>query len=265
MSYAPAVCVRCKKYKKACNKRLAGCSRCTRLAHFLSFVLHALIIVFRLSVKCLYPPGTGIRQLTPEASLKPLLLRGSVEVENQVTNESRRILDAIRGGDLKNMCDTYFYTLHKWLPFVDRGDFDFAVIGYRDNFDAQRHLKTYLSHFSVLFLSVILIALLSSKTIVRDKESPAELYHAVKSLYSLVQSSGKTSLELVQAGLNIAAYEHCQARGQDAWLTIGSCARMAQVIGLHQTIKVTAKEASSVGFETRKCVWWAVVVLERYF
>jgi hypothetical protein len=232
---------------------------------FLYFVPHTLIIlIFRLSVKCVYSPRTGIGQLAPEASLEPLLLRGSVEVENQVTYESRRIVDAICRRDLKTICDTYFYTLHEWLPFVDRGDFVTSFIGYIDNFDAQQHRKTYLSHFSVLFLSVILIAHLSSKTIVRDKELPAKLYNAAKSLYSLVQSSGKTSLDLVQAGLNIAAYEHCQARGQEAWLTIGGCIRMAQVMGLHQTVKVRGKDDPGVGFETRKCVWWSVVVLERY-
>lgn len=163
------------------------------------------------------------------------------------------------------MCDTYFYTFHEWLPFVSRSDFDTAFIDYVDDFHARLDRETSLSHFSVLLLSVILIAHLSSKSVVRDKEYPAELYHAAKTLYSLLQFSGKSSLELVQAGLNIAAYEHCQARGQEAWLIIGGCVRMAQVMGLHQTVKVNGKEVSSGGFETQKCVWWSVVILERYF
>lgn len=266
MAHAPTACGRCKKYKKACDKRLAGCLRCTRLVPLFYLVPRVLTIaIFRLSVKCVYSPPAGMVQWTKVASLGHLLSRGTVEVENQVTNESLRIVDAMRRADLQSMTDTYFNTLHVSLPFVNRADFDTALISYADKSDAQQHRRTNLSHFSVLLLSIILTAHLSSKIIVRNKEIPVKLYDTAKSLYSLVQSSGKISLELVQAGLNIAAYEHCQARGHDAWLTVGACARMAQVMGLHSTVKAGGKECSSVELETHKCVWWSVVVLERYF
>lgn len=231
-----------------------------------AFLTRALTMVMsRFSVKCVYSPPAGVVQWSSEPSLGHILSRGSIEVENQVTIESRRIIEGIRREDLKSMVDTYFQTLNGWLPFVDRADFDTAFISYTEKPDAQQTRQTYVSHFSVLLLSMLLVAHLSSKTTVRNKEFPAKLYNATKSLYSLVQSSGKSSQELVQAGLNITAYEHCQARGHDAWLTIGACARLAQMMGLHSTVKDRGKDVSGVGFETHKCVWWSVVVMERYF
>ena len=116
---------------------------------------------------------------------------------------------------------------------------------------------------------MILISHLSSKIIGGGEGGNGgakELYEAVKSMYSLLQSTGRVSVEFVQAGCIIAAWEHCQGRGREAWLSIGSCARVANVLGLHHAIqKVIPRErVERKGFETKRCLWWGIVVLEQY-
>ena len=96
-----------------------------------------------------------------------------------------------------------------------------------DDFYYQLRRRAFTSHFSVLLLSIILIAHLSSKRVVGGGKP--KLLRTLKSVYSVLQSAGKFSLELVQAVLLIASYEHCQALSQDAWLSIGSCARMGNI------------------------------------
>ncbi|EHL03661.1 hypothetical protein M7I_0306 [Glarea lozoyensis 74030] len=81
----------------------------------------------------------------------------------------------------------------------------------------------------------------------------------------LLSSTGNVSTDLIQAGLMIAVYEHSQAMHRDAWLTVGTCARMGHLLGLHTLIKqVSPPEGSQrAGFEEKRRLWWIIVVLER--
>jgi hypothetical protein len=120
------------------------------------------------------------------------------------------------------------------------------------------------SHFSVLLLSIILIAHLSSHT-VETADTPNELFPALKGMYSLLQSAGNISIELIQTGVLISSYKYSQALGQEAWLSIGACARMGHILGLHKTVKshVPTGPLSRDRFETKRNLWWGIVVLER--
>lgn len=84
-------------------------------------------------------------------------------------------------------------------------------------------------------------------------------------MFALLQSTSEVSVELVQAGVIIAGYEHCQALHREAWLTIGGCARMGNVLGLHLSLKEweSGKEMKEE-WEVKRCLWWGIVVLERY-
>ena len=75
-----------------------------------------------------------------------------------------------------------------------------------------------------------------------------------------------STLMLCMAGLLIASYEHCQGFLQDAWLSVGACARMGQTLGIHSILRtpVPNDAASQTVFEMRRCLWWGVVTLERY-
>jgi hypothetical protein len=141
----------------------------------------------------------------------------------------------MNGGTIDAFCEIYFCTFHCSLPIIDK-----------DEFYNQLGLEPFSSHFSVLVLSMILKAQLSSQA-AETAETPGGLFLALKNLHSTLQSTGKVSIELIQSGVLIASYEYCQAVGQDAWLSIGVCARMGHILGLHHTIKPPASTGEGLG------------------
>ena len=72
-------------------------------------------------------------------------------------------------------------------------------------------------------------------------------------------------MELVQAGLLIAIYEHARGMQRDAWLTVGNCARIGHLLGLHTLLRQLPPRdvEQRVELEDRRRLWWGVVVLER--
>jgi hypothetical protein len=187
------------------------------------------------------------------ADLPPL----SLGVEEQVSTQVLRLLDAIsrKSWPTDVFISTYFATFNRCLPILNR-----------DIFTSQLQNPEPSSDFSALLLAMILISHLSSKIASGDqRKTKEELYPTLKSIYSLLLSTGKVSVELVQAGVIIAAYEHCQALHRDAWLGIGNCARLGQVLGLNHVIREPMPgEVGERGmFEMERCLWWGIVVLER--
>lgn len=181
-------------------------------------------------------------------------------IEDQVSLQASRLLSAIsrKWGHVSDFVGTYFRTFHENLPIINK-----------DIFHWKLENATSDSHFSTLLLSMFLITQLTPQV---NPYSPSastvgerEFYPTVKSIYSLLQSTGKVSMELVQAGLLVACYEHCQALHQDAWLSVGACIRMAHLMGLNTMLRKTLpKERNERNtLETRRCLWWGLVVVER--
>jgi Fungal specific transcription factor domain len=156
-------------------------------------------------------------------------------------------------GYIDALCSIYFYTFHRSLPIINKNAFYYQL---------QRNCSS--PQFSILLLSIVLVTHLSTK--VDRLKTSEELFIILKGIFSLLQSSSQPSTEIIQAGLLIASYEHCQALHLEAWLSIGACARMGYALGLHQNIKslLPTGEISRDSFETRRCLWWGIVVLERY-
>jgi hypothetical protein len=215
-------------------------------------------------VDCSYPSIVDNGQLVLGIIVPSTLVPGPIkdwsagqflELEHEVSHQALTLLDMSRQADyIITLCERYFSTFHQSLPVINR-----------DDFNRQLQSKSFTSHFLALLLSVILMAHLSSRTTDRGAKH-IELFRTLKNIYSLLQSTGKISIELIQAGLLVASYEHCQALSQDAWLLIGACSRMGEVLDLRQTITshMPPDEFSSDSFETRRCLWWGIVVLERY-
>ncbi|CZR57315.1 uncharacterized protein PAC_07204 [Phialocephala subalpina] len=270
---APTVCEPCKRRKKSCNKALPACGRCSRLL-----------------VKCWYTDpeqnGSGSKSGERVTVLPPLVdvipgfstsiptsvtklwdcnLNGvrtmspsqSFSVDDQVSMQVHRLLSAIsrKRGYVHIFCDTYFRTFNQSLPVVDEEVFYWRL----ENGDVGLN-----SHFSTLLLGMFLITHLTPRPGICKSESGDELYLTLKSIWSLLQGTGKVTFELVQLGILIASWELAQALHQDSWLTIGSCIRMAQILGLHTCVRqVPPTGDEGVIFETRRCIWWCLVILER--
>jgi hypothetical protein len=166
----------------------------------------------------------------------------------------RSVLDAVSRSGLEDVYSkNYFKNFHKSLPIIDE-----------DAFYWQLENSPSECHFSLLLLAMFLVAQLSSKE-AGALDKAKEIYPTLKGAHSLFQSSEKVSVELVQAGLLIASFEHCQALHREAWLTVGACARVGHIIRQQiLTQKPGPKMRGLKIFDDYKCsVWWGIVILER--
>jgi hypothetical protein len=279
--FAGTVCNQCKHRKKSCNKVLPSCSRCDRLVILsYSFTTRLCLTHVRLLIKCSYsgameshcypfPPVIDVISgvdiplsdypLTAQQSSMVYKLEHRVPcIDDQVSMQASRLLSAIsrKRGHAGDFMHTYFRTFHKTLPIINKEVFRLKI----EN-------STSDSHFSTLLLSMFLITQLTPQVNPDSLSNfgEQELYPTVKSIYSLLQSTGKVSMELVQAGVLVACYEHCQALHQDAWLSIGACVRMGHLMGLHTVLRkmLPIEQDERNMLEMKRCLWWGIVVIER--
>jgi hypothetical protein len=191
-----------------------------------------------------------------DISLLPHRNPESYGVEYQVLIEAKKLLNEIleRHGNLTEVWDAYFQNLHRSLPIIDQEQLQ-RQLANKD--------ETSQAHFPLVLLSIYLLV---TRLLPHNPEKgDDQLYIQLKSIHSLLQSTGNVSTDLIQAGLMIAVYEHSQAMHRDAWLTVGTCARMGHLLGLHMLIKLTSplKGLQRADFEEKRRLWWIIVVLER--
>jgi hypothetical protein len=151
-------------------------------------------------------------------------------------------------------CKSYFATYHHAFPFIDKESFKHRLASSFP--DGQ---------LEMLFLGVILISQLSPTA--PHTFELEQLHPLLKGNFSLQSSTDKLSVELIQTGLLLASWEYTQDRLREAWMTIGVVVRMAQALRLHETVSMQLSsyldDTKKAEEETKRCVWWCVVIIER--
>jgi hypothetical protein len=134
----------------------------------------------------------------------------------------------------------YFVSCHRWLPILDITS-------------VERHLvdldKTG-SNTLALLLSMCVLA--SPMAVAEDA-----LYPAIRSLYLSLQGKQSICMDLIQAGILIAAYEYGQSWPQRAYLTITASKSMAILLGFYPS----SLQGPMTIEESRVC--WGIAILER--
>ena len=289
---ASCVCMRCKTRKKRCDKALPSCSRCTRYAKLFIYGNKVLISGSpRLQVICKYenpePQGESTRSEPGKhnstmhvavhygrnISLFPELITPSTFIAPQpafpVREEARMILDLDEqlteqacditsrdGDDIAISCSRYFITIHCWYP----------IIAKEELYERLEHLRSSPNaDFTILVLTIYLVSRMYRQSL-RPRDGLEKLYHTVKSFHSILLSTGRLSMDLVQAGLLLALYEHCQALHGVTYQTLGVCARMGYALGFHKTISpdIFPDTGDNSVIERQRQVWWCIITLERY-
>lgn len=73
----------------------------------------------------------------------------------------------------------------------------------------------------------------------RPQDDPENIYNpiyaAAKRFISYLEASGTVSLMVLQAYILVALYELGHSIYPAAWMTVGSCARYGQVLGIHDS------------------------------
>jgi hypothetical protein len=104
-----------------------------------------------------------------------------------------------------------------------------------------------------------------------DKEHQAEtqmiMYDALKDALSACERHGQLTTNQLAATVLVATYEMAQGRYPAAYFTVGSCARICYVMGLHDSRFATQLDEGVDTWtekEERRRLWWATVVMDRY-
>ncbi|KAE8442215.1 hypothetical protein EG329_003744 [Mollisiaceae sp. DMI_Dod_QoI] len=91
------------------------------------------------------------------------------------------------------------------------------------------------------------------------------LYLATKTLFAQVQAFMPSSLFLVQAGVILGHYEHAHGMIEAAYVTVGTCGRMACAIGMHNKQCSAEMQGTDAWVEDEEvlCTWWGLMILDR--
>jgi hypothetical protein len=188
--------------------------------------------------------------------IKPSLLRPSYRAF-LCGMDLMRIIET-RKTSLDQIRHKYFRN-YSWLP----------IISERRIMNGSRMIQNGGSSAASLILvfSVLLVT-----TNPFDDEagiSPIEthLYLTTKYQFSLCTSLSYPSIELVQAGILIAVYEYSQGAADMAYVTIGTCARLSSLLGLHKAVSCPSNTTEEIQnmVEEENCTWWAIVVVDRSY
>ncbi|OBT94001.1 hypothetical protein VE01_07067 [Pseudogymnoascus verrucosus] len=266
---AAQVCSTCKARKKGCDKRLPNCGYCTKR-----------------DLVCKYDTtGSAKRDLsTPLSSMtawsgeqygpwinspSPIpLLTQLCSLSSSSECNLNRILDfqvnfvlLSVSTTVHEVCERYFNGVHKWLPVLSDTLLQEAIA-------RAQFAPSPPADFSLLILTMCLITIPEPAASLGhtpgNQVTTEALYMTVKMLFGQVQAIVPTSIRMVQASIIISAFEYACGRPVAAYISMGTCLKMADSIGLDKCINTSDNDPMSKlkAIEAWN-VWWGVVILER--
>ena len=156
----------------------------------------------------------------------------------------------------------YFKGIHRWLPIVSRQRFHDQLMNSQSPAAAD---------FSVLLLSMCLIISHLDSDFQNKELDQETLYLTTKLLFAHALSVISVSTSLIQASLLIATYEYAHGLGNAAYISIGTCARLALAAGLDKAKldRPFTDDTSPNNIPVRllqqeeRNLWWGIVICER--
>lgn len=152
--------------------------------------------------------------------------------------------------DIQAAAQVFFETIHVWMPIISKQQF-------------QQHLLQRLAfRRAELFLLVLAMKLCSSRVTV----AKSMLYRTVKQFYFDIESSGRVSVQTLQAAILIAIYELGHGIYPAAIISIANCARIGTLIGIDRSLSTwdLVSGVPWIELEERRRVWWAIIILDRF-
>ncbi|OBT53938.1 hypothetical protein VE04_04322 [Pseudogymnoascus sp. 24MN13] len=159
------------------------------------------------------------------------------------------------------VCERYFNGVHKWLPVLSDTLLQEAIA-------RAQFAPSPPADFSLLILTMCLITIPEPAALLGhtpgNQVTTEALYMTVKMLFGQVQAIVPTSIRMVQASIIISAFEYACGRPDAAYISMGTCLKMADSIGLDKCINTSDNDPMSKlkAIEAWN-VWWGVVILER--
>ncbi|KAL3479657.1 hypothetical protein BJX99DRAFT_66935 [Aspergillus californicus] len=293
---AANVCANCKARKKRCDKSLPRCRYCAEhdvpcvyrlpnpsLRHRSLGVtsdLDALMgsrsqDTIRSSVRSLPTVNSvGGSTLLLYDSLMPLPLSDQIRcdalaelpptAEATLCIQAHRLLVMTMGMYLDGISVRYFQTIHFFIPIVSRRRFHAHLISFG---------VTPKADFALVLLCMGLLTYTADSP--ENTEPKGRLsvdamtfYVTTKSLLAQAQALCAPTVHLIQAGVLLAVYEYAHGHLEQAFVSIGSCARMAYSARLHNPSSPSATatplpQTDWVSREEETITWWGILICER--
>jgi len=290
---ASQACLACRKQKRKCDKALPSCSLCVRMSRPCDYsdntatpnaddfaLLRQKIIDLEARLEG-WRPESGWNEplsassrsraisvdcaFTPEyPPAFPAMFFLDAEIFHQahltIIKPSEPVPDDVLAAlgtsisDIQDVVDRYFTNIHTWLPIV-----------------SKKRMQLTLQN-SALELSLDLaLLLIGMKLIIQaptgvPKVVCSPLYWLAKRYFAMVEATGLLSVQLLQAGLLISAYEIGHAIYPAAYVTTGHCARLGHALGLNDrrnAPQVLRRSGAWAEVEEMKRTWWATMLLDR--
>lgn len=158
------------------------------------------------------------------------------------------------------VCERYFDGVHKWLPILSDTLLQEAIA-------RAQFAPSPPADLSLLILTMCLITVpepAASLGHTPSQVTTEALYMTVKMLLGQVQAIVPTSIRMVQASIIISAFEYACGRPDAAYISMGTCLKMADSIGLDKCNNTSDNDSMSKlkAIEAWN-VWWGIVILER--
>ncbi len=217
----------------------------------------------RLLMKCDYDynlsdpqPKSSPSSSSDDTSLHPLetasrltqALSNSSHFDAGVSAQVLAILVS-NGESISSVTSTYFRTIDVWLPIMSPTE-------CMTKFETFLSTSSQNADLASLLVSMLLITRPPGTSSAATMQST--VYFQAKTLHLLVASSGRPSLEVLQAGLLIALYEIGHGNTEAAQLSMAGCTRMAT------RIKAAQKSTANIQNTDFGRLWWGVVTLDRF-
>jgi hypothetical protein len=179
----------------------------------------------------------------------------SASSDSVFSSQIRHIIET-DGKYIDDVVVRYFQGVHLWLPIISKKRF-------RDRFAHFQASPT--ADFALLLLLMRLITQHPSPDPDTDQDREV-LYLASKTLFAQVQAFIPSSLYLAQAGVILATYEHAHGMIEAAYITIGTAARMACALGLHNKPCSMEMQGTDAWLDDEEALatWWGLMICDRY-
>lgn len=182
--------------------------------------------------------------------------RNTKELAIDLQDLLSHILQSI-GRSFTGVYDSYFDGFHRWLPIISYENLERGLARYEGTYAP--------TELSLFILSMLLVVLRPEDWPSTNTVSPTVLYPEPKATFTRLQSCLPTTTPIIQVGLIITAYEYVSGRINEAYISIGTCTRIASVIGVEgvRYLQETGLKHMPCFRNEEQNIRWVLIFLER--
>jgi hypothetical protein len=193
--------------------------------------------------------------LSSQSSMECIETPFRTDFDLNVSMSAFAVLESVQA-EFTRFMNLYFTSTHSWMAIVRKERFIKRVEASKQKAEAE---------VAILLLCMRLIAEPFNFAKTDGDASRDTLYQAAKHLHGIIQASKGPSLELIQAGILIALFEHNAAMSDIAYESLINCYDMSRLLGNDTPYNSSRSKYCHVSAsdEERRRTYWGIVVLDR--